>query len=271
MSVPRRMPPSTNTSSLPARPAPPKAAVTSARTSSVGRAWSSCLPPWFEITMPSRPFWAANTASSPVCTPLSTSFILPAVTERSHARSFQLSRASVKVPRAPMTPPDMDGPVFWTRATLVLSWTLLRWSRSRRPMTLVSTVTRSAVRPAANTRWSMASVFARSGLTYTWYHCCCPGSLAPVISSRSRVAMLAMHWMMPALPAARARPTSAWGCAMPAMAEGEMKSGRLEGQPSSTQDTSTEDTSTITRGRSHNLEYASQFARFVTSSQAAEA
>mmetsp|Transcript_10044 Transcript_10044/g.22169 ORF Transcript_10044/g.22169 Transcript_10044/m.22169 type:complete len:272 (-) Transcript_10044:744-1559(-) len=271
MSVPRRMPPSRKTSSLSLRPASSKVAVISASAWRVGRTWSNCLPPWLETRIPSSPCWAARTASSPVCTPFKRIFILPWVTCRNQAKSFQFQEASVKLPRAPMTPPAVVASVLCSLATADLSLSLFRWSLSRRPTTLQSTVTKRVVTPAANTRWSMASDLCRSGLMQIWYHWVCPGTRSATMSSKSRVAMLAMHWTMPNFPAARAKAHSPSACAMPAIAAGEKKRGKEEWLPNRQVEVFTLETSTMILGLNHTRLKTSQFARLVTSSHAAEA
>ena len=91
-SLPRRMPPSSQTSSFDRRPASVSMEMISGSASIDDRAVSMLRPPWFDTRIAATPALAAKTASSPHWTPLSTIGIV--VFEQNHATSFQLSAGS---------------------------------------------------------------------------------------------------------------------------------------------------------------------------------
>ena len=82
ISVPCLTPPSTCTGIFPCT-----ASTTSGRASNVASAPFSCLPPWFDTTTPSTPWWTASSASSPVAIPLTHTSISGLQTSFSHAMS----------------------------------------------------------------------------------------------------------------------------------------------------------------------------------------
>ena len=145
----------------------------------------------------------------------------------------------------------------------------MRWSRTRFPATTVSTVTISAVYPAACARSISPYDKARSRVRYSWNHSSPSPPTAPRSSSTPVVAIVDSVYGSPCRAADRADPISPSGCIIRVYPVGASTIGAGKVEPNTGADVSARSTPASTRGRNRQQRKAAMFEATEISSSAA--